>query len=356
MKIAFFCSAKNKIPVFKTGGTEQPIYYLLKELAKKGHDITLYAAKGSKVPGVKIKEISPIVTGQKRKNLYAQERIASFFDLKALADFFKYEADNFDIIQFNGYLFYQILPFTIFSNTPVIIRINYPHNFIYPYVKEELLKYKNNIYYLPISNFIKSSMPDLNYFDPIYPSLDFNDFKYSDKHKGYLLFVGRLCYDKGVHLAIEAAKKAGEKLIIAGRNDDEDLSYFNNFVKPYINDNIEYVGEIDFREKIALYRGAKATLFPILWNEPFGNVMIESMACGTPIIAFNRGACREAIKNNVSGLLVKDGNINKMAEAVNNINKISRKETREWAKSKFSNQIIIDSYEEVYRKILKNKK
>jgi glycosyltransferase involved in cell wall biosynthesis len=353
MRIAFFCSAKNIIPSLKTGGTEQPIYYLIKELASRGHKITLYAAKGSKVKGVKVKEISPIVTGQKRKNLYAQERIASLFDLSALADFCKNEADGFDIIQFNGYLFYQILPFTKFFNTPVLIRINYPHNYIYPYVKEELKKYKKNIYYLPISKFIKSSMPDLKYLDPIYPSLDFNDFKYSDKHKGYLLFMGRVCYDKGVHVAIKIAQKAKKKLIIAGRNDDLDSDYFNLKVKPYLNKNIKYVGEVDFREKIKLYRGAEALLFPILWDEPFGNVTIESMACGTPVIAFNRAACKEAIKNRVSGLLVKNGDINKMIDAVNEVKNISRKKTREWAINKFSNQIIVDDYEKVYKKILK---
>ena len=131
MKIALFCSAKNKIPSGKTGGTEQPIYYLAKGLARRGHEVTLYAAYGSKVKGAKVKEISHLVTSVKRKNLYAQERIASFFDLNALADFFKNDANNFDLIQFNGYLFYEILPFTKFSKIPVIIRINYPHNFIY---------------------------------------------------------------------------------------------------------------------------------------------------------------------------------------------------------------------------------
>lgn len=351
MKIALFCSAKNKIPSSETGGTEQPIYYLAKELAERGHDITLYAARGSKVPGVKIREISPIVTGQKRKNLYAQERIASFFDLNALAAFFKKDANNFDLIQFNGYLFYEILPFTKFSNIPVIIRINYPHNFIYPYIKEDLKKYKN-VYYLPISDFIKSAMSGLNYLNPIHPSIDLNDFEYSSKHKGYLLFIGRICYDKGVHIAIEVAKRAKKKLIIAGRIDDEDSSYFSKNIEPNLCENIKYIGEVNFKEKIKLYKSAEVMLFPILWDEPFGNVIIESMACGTPVVAFNRAACDEAISDNESGLLVKDADINDMVVAVKNIAKISRKKTREWAENNFSINTMIEKSEKMYKKII----
>ena len=117
MTIALFCSSRNIIPANKTGGTEQPIYYLARGLVKKGHQITLYAAKGSKIPGVKVREISPFATFTKQKHLNIQERISSFYDLIALADFFKNEADNFDIIQFNNYIFYEILPFVKFSKT-----------------------------------------------------------------------------------------------------------------------------------------------------------------------------------------------------------------------------------------------
>jgi len=352
MKIALFSSSRNKIPSFKTGGTEQPIFYLARELVKRNHQVTLLAARGSKIPGVKIKEISPFTTCLKQQYLNIQERIASFYDLTALADFFIKEAENFDIIQFNSYIFYEILPFTKFSKTPVIIRINYPHHLIYPYIKNYLKQFKN-VYYLPISNFIKTVMPGLTYLNPIYPAVDMNDFKFSNKPQDYLLFIGRICPNKGAHLAIKIAQKVKKKLILAGRIDEEDpQEYFNNFIKPYLdNRKIIYLGEVGFKEKIKLYRNAQATLFPIQWDEPFGNVPIESMACGTPVITFNRAAMPEAVKNRISGFIVGDGNIKEMISAVKDISKLSRIKVRKWAEDNFSIREAVKKYEDLYKKL-----
>jgi len=350
MKIALFCSSRNIIPTKKTGGTEQPIFYLAKGLAEKGHQVTLYAAKGSKIPGVEVREISPFTTCVKQKYLNIQERIASFYDLSALADFFYSEADKYDIIQFNSYMFYEILPFTKWTKTPTIIRINYPHSLIYPYIKSQLLEFKN-VHYLPISKFIMSAMPELPYLDPIYPAVDMDDFKFSDRSKDYLLFIGRICHNKGAHIAIEVAKKTKKKLIIAGRIDQEGgQEYFKIFIEPYLdNKNIKYVGEVNFKTKIKLYQGAQATLFPIQWDEPFGNAPIESMACGTPVITFARAAMSESVKDEVSGFIVRDGSVNEMVRAVKRIAKIDSKQTREWAEDNFSNKRIVDQFEEIYK-------
>jgi len=352
MKIALFCSSRNRIPSIKTGGTEQPIFYLAKGLAERGHRVVLYAAKGSKVPGVRVREISPFATFSEQKYLNIQERISSFYDLTALSDFFKNEADKFDIIQFNSYIFYEILPFIKFSKTPVIIRINYPHNLIYPYIKDGLKKYRN-VHYLPISRFIKSVMPGLKYLDSIPPAVDMDDFKFSNKPKDYLLSIGRICHDKGTDIAIEVAKKLKIKLILAGRIDEQEpYNYFNKFIKPNLkNKHIEYIGEVDFREKIKLYQGAQATLFPIQWDEPFGNVPIESMACGTPVVAFNQGAIKESVKNSLSGYIVKDAN--EMIKAIKNIDKLKREKVREWAEDNFSLDQYIKKHEEVYRQLIK---
>jgi len=353
MKIALFCSSRNIIPSLKTGGTEQPIFYLARELAKKGHKITLYAARGSKVPGVRIEEISPFVTCVKQKHLNIQERISSFYDLTALSDFFKNEADKFDIIQFNSYIFYEILPFVKFSKTPVIIRINYPHNLIYPYIKKHLKQFKN-VHYLPISDFIKTIMPDLNYLNPIYPAIDLNDFKFCPKPDDYLLFIGRICSNKGTHLAVKVARKVKKKLIIAGRIDEQPpQEYFKKFVEPYIdNKDIIYVGEVDYKTKIKLYQKALVTLFPIQWDEPFGNIPIESMACGTPVITFNRAAMSESVKNKVSGFIVKDGDTEEMVKVVKNIKKLDRAKVRKWAEKNFSLNKYISQYEKMYQELI----
>lgn len=356
MKIALFCSSRNIIPPQKTGGTEQPIFYLARGLAERGHRVTLYAGRGSKVPGVKVKEISPFNLFSK-DYLDFRDLIASFYDLTALASFFRKEAKNFDVIQFNSYMFYEILPFIDFSrvSAPVIIRINHSHNLIYPYIKNRLKKFKN-VYYLPISNFVKTCMPGLSYLKPIYPAIDLEDFKFSKNPDDYLLFIGRLCFKKGAHLAIKAARKARKPLIIAGRIEEQPpYPYFKNFILPHIdNKNIIYAGEVDYKTKIKLYRRAFATLFPIQEDEAFGNVQIESMACGTPVIAFDRAACREAILDKESGFIVEDGNINQMAAAIKNIPSLDRLKVRKWAEDNFSLQRIVDEHECLYKNLIKN--
>jgi len=357
MKIAFLCSSRSIIPPQKTGGIEWATYYLVRELARRGHEITLYAAPGSFIKGVKIKKISPFPAFVKQKYLNLQERVANFYDFSAYADFFSSsENKKFDLIFCTNYLFYEILPFTKQSDVPVISQICYPHGEIYPYIKKYLKRFKN-IYYLPGSEFIKKIMPELPYLDPIYPSVDPDDFHFSNNPKDYLLFIGRICSEKGIHLAIEVALKAGKKLIIAGGVSETNLGYFNEVIKPYLdNKKIRYVGEVDLKTRVKLYQGALALLFPIQWNEPCGNVMIESMMCGTPVIAFNRAAVKEVIKNNYSGVIVKDGDVSAMSEAVLVAEKIDRKKIREYAERQFSIKKEADKFEKICRKILELKK
>lgn len=354
MKIAFFLSSRNILPPLKTGGIEQPAYFLIQELVKRGHQITLFSAPGSKISRVSIKEISPFHVLTKLKHGNLEERVANFYDFAALADFFSSgQQENFDLIQFNDYLFYKILPFAKLSKIPIVIQINYPHGEIYPYLKEAISKIKN-VYYLPMSNFIKNVMPGLNYLEPLYPAIDIKKFPLSNKKRKHLLFIGRICPDKGVHLAIEATKKAKQKLIIAGPVKDTDQAYFNNQIKPFLNnEDILYVGEVNFKAKVKLYQQAKATLFPILWDEPFGIVLIESMACGTPVIAFDRAAAREIIKNNVSGFIVKNGSAQAMAAAVNKAGHLGRMDVRQWAADNFSIEKIAEQYEKICKKIIK---
>jgi len=352
MKIALFCSSRNEISSLRNGGTEQSIYYLALGLASRGHQVTLYAAKKSKVPGVKIKEISPWpVKSQDIKFINIKDRIASFYDLTALADFFKNEIDNYDIIQYNSFSFHEILPFVRYTTKPIVIRINYPHKFFYRYTKK-YLKQCRSVYFLPVSKFIKTILPGLNYLKPIYIGIDMNDFEFSGKSGDYLLHIGRICFDKGAHIAISIAKKIGKKLIIAGgMTENHHRKYFQDKIAPFIDGRqIIYLGEVGFKEKVKLYQSAQATLFPILWDEPFANVPIESMACGTPVISFNTASAREAIKDKKTGFLVN--NKAEMIKAVKNINIISRLLTRQWAEKYFSLNRCIDDYEKIYEKIV----
>ena len=119
-------------------------------------------------------------------------------------------------------------------------------------------------------------------------------------------------------------------------------------IKPHLDKDIRYIGEVDFKTKIKLYQGALATLFPIQEPEALGNVLIESMACGTPVIGFDIGATKEAIKDGENGFLVRSGDIKGMAQAIKNVNKIDRQKVRQWAEKKFDTKIITEQYEKMY--------
>jgi glycosyltransferase involved in cell wall biosynthesis len=353
MKIAFWGSARNIIPPPKTGGGEQSAYYLAKELTERGHEVTLYAAPGSEIKGAKTKEVSPFPTFIKTKHANLQERITSCYDLMALSDFFSSGEDKkYDLIYYTNYIFYDILPFAKWSSAPVVIRVNYPHDMIFPYLKNRV-KDIDNVYYLPISHFIKTIMPGLSYLDVVYTALDFKDFPFSDKGGEYLLFIGRICPDKGADLAVRAALKSGKKLIMAGKVYEVHQDYFDKKIRPFIdNKQITYIGEADFETKIKLYQNALATLFPIQWNEPMGTVMLESMACGTPVIAFDRAAVREIIKDKESGFIVKDGSVEKMAAAATKASEMDRRQVRSWVEDNFSIELWAEKFEQECRQLL----
>lgn len=354
MKIAFFLSSKNVVSHDRGGGVEYFSYYLTKELARRGHDLSVYAASGSKIPGVKIKEVSPFPTNINMEYANLQERISSFYDSSALADFFiGGEWKKFDLVQYNNYIFYEILPFIKLADIPVIIHIHYSHKTIYPHIKDKLLQYKN-VHYLPVSDFTKTLMPDLPYLDKVYPAIDLKDFPYSGGAGDYLLFLSRICPEKGTHLAIKAARQAGEKLVIAGGVSRAHRKYFNDEIRPYIdNKNVVYVGEADLKTRVKIYQRAKALLFPIQWDETFGLVAAEAQACGTPVITFDRAAAKEIIKDGVSGFIVPDGDTDKMAAAVKKINKLDRKKVRAWAEKNFSVALWAKKYEDIYKKLIK---
>ena len=356
MKIAFFLSSKSIVPPPKTGGVEYAIYSLIRELAKRGHKITVYAAPGSKIPGAECRAISPFPTFSNQKYANLQERITNFYDSIALSEFARgRDWKNFDLIHYGNYLFYEILPFAKLIGKPIIAEINYPHESIYPYIAKDIKKF-TNVYFLPVSKYIAANMTGLNFLEPVNPGLDVADFPFGKKVGEYLFVIGRICPAKGIHTAIRVAELAKRKLVIAGPVSEIDQEYYNKEILPNIdNKSVVYLGEIDFETKLKIYKNALATLFPIEWNEPFGLVMIESMACGTPVIAFDRAAVREVIKNQGSGNIVKDGDVVGMAKAVQWAARLNRKKVRQWVEDNFSIQIAVEKYERICIKLIAKK-
>ncbi|MCK5085412.1 glycosyltransferase family 4 protein, partial [Candidatus Parcubacteria bacterium] len=211
-------------------------------------------------------------------------------------------------------------------------------------------KWKNKANYVSISNNQRKGMPDLNYAATVYNGLDIEKFKFQKKHKNYLAFLGRFSSEKGVDTAVKVAAKSGEKIKIAGNIWGN--GFYNEKVKPYLKKGeIENVGLLREDQLSDFLGGAKALLFPIRWEEPFGLVMIEAMACGVPVIAFNRGSAPEVIKHGKTGFIVE--NEEEMIEAIKNIDKIDREDCRKHIEGNFTVGKMVDGYEDVYGKILK---
>lgn len=327
---------------------------VVEELEKRGHDVTLYASKDSTI---KIKKVSAGMTSYyKLKNkamsggFHDQLQMTLYEQLLASKMYEDSQKGKFDIIH-AYHLVPKILPFVNLTKTPTVFTLHDPMDASW----NKIIKYcqwKNKANYISISDDQRKGMPDLNYVGTVYNGLDLKNFKLQKRHKNYLAFLGRYSKEKGIDTAIRVALKADEKLKMAGNIWGG--GFYDENVKPFLEKGkVEDVGFLDRSKLSSFLGGAKALLFPINWEEPFGLVMIEAMACGTPVIAFNRGSVPEVVKHGKTGFIVE--NEKEMIEAIKNIDQIKRKDCRRHVEENFTIKRMVDGYEEVYGKILSKK-
>jgi glycosyltransferase involved in cell wall biosynthesis len=194
--------------------------------------------------------------------------------------------------------------------------------------------------------------PDLNWIANCPNALDFSVYPCKPHRGEYLLFLGRLSPDKGAHRAVAVAMEAGLPLKIAGKmQEGKEREYFHGLVEPHLVDGIEYLGEVTHGEKVELLQNARATLFPIEWEEPFGLVMIESMACGTPVIATRHGAVPEVMDQGQGGVIVD--NYKQMAAALELADAIDPLDCRRYAEERFAPERMVGDYLRAYREALR---
>ena len=224
----------------------------------------------------------------------------------------------------------------------------------------EFFSHYPNAYFAPISNRQKELYPGLNYTETVYNGIDEKAFAFSHKPGKYLLFVGRIKEGdpKGVSDAIRVAKSTGLPLKIVGNV--ESSQFFDREIRPHLSDVIEFVGDpksvegsLTLAQRVAIYQGASALLVPIHWEEPFGIVMIEAMACGTPVVAYRRGAIPEVIEEGKTGFIA--GNQEQMVAAVKKIGRIDRSACRRLVEEKFTIEAMVSGYEAVYNNILSSR-
>ncbi|MCK5466144.1 glycosyltransferase family 4 protein [Candidatus Parcubacteria bacterium] len=351
LKIAQIAPLWEAIPPKKYGGIEIMIDKITNELLKRGHEVTLFASGNSKTKA-KLKAVFPKSLFEIKVDWYHRSQ-----NLINAANAFSM-ADEFDVIHNhtgdNGLLFSEI------SKTPVLTTL---HNVLPGSKQKNSDEYITMKYFSRKTNFVSISFDQrthtdikFNYVDTIYNGINLKDFTFNPKPQDYLVWLGRIHYGKGLWNAVNAAKVSKEKLIIAGNITCEtDEEYFQS-VKPMIDGKqIKYIGEVGLKKKNELLSNAKAVLFPTIWEEPFGLVMTEAMATGTPVIGFKKGSVPEVIKNGKTGFVVK--NDKEMIKAIRNIDKIDRAECRKRVEDNFTVEKMVDGYEKVYKKIIiKSKK
>lgn len=342
MRIAQLVSNYHTVPPKKAGAIYQVVDRIVNGLIDRGHDISLFAS-GDSVTEAKLHAVTEVGTSQMG---ISDVMVRHYMHLLASTCYER--ADEFDIIHSHFNLisaFYSGL-----VRTPTVQTI---HSMIlddtYPFLYA--LKDRN---YISFSHSQRKQMPDINWIGNVYHGLDMNEFLYNAVPDDYYLFMGRIVEEKGPHLAIRAAKGAGKRIIIAGRSDRDDRYWHDEMESEIDGDQVQYIGEADNVSKIEYFRKAKALLFPIKWEEPFGLVMIEAMACGTPVIAFDRGSAAEIVRDGETGFIVKD--VEGIKEAMGKIDTISREACRDRAERFFSLDKMLVGYERIYERVIESNK
>jgi len=329
---------------------------LAEGLSAKGHRVDFFGPTGSEsaTAAILTQNLRPLATNnQEFQALLAggeelRHYVPSLWDNYLAEEMFRRAVTGeYDILHFHHPEI--ALPLARrYRDVPVVYTLNDP---VYPWYKEIFELYHSpNQHYVSISNNQRRDAPDLNYTATVYNGIDTDDFRFSAEHEDYLLFAGRIVPEKGVKEAIAVAEATDHRLLIIGPVAPGAQGYFDQYIKPYLNDKILYLGFIERDKILPYYQKAKALLLPLQWEEPFGLTAIEAMACGTPAIAISRGSMPEIIKNRKTGYLVNS--VGEMIDAVGKVNKLDRRACREHVKTHFSLKQMVDGYEAVYHKVL----
>ena len=364
MRIAQIAPPWIPIPPKHYGGTENVIYHLVEEQVAQGHDVTLLAPGDSKTSA---KLVSFYPKSLLESGVPWSMHLKAFYHLQKAVDYIKEQ--RFDIVHTHlssssdMYLF------------PLIAHLGTPHvttlHSIFPFDRDARSNrtgdadsfYMEWAPFLPmvaISESARKNVPyPLNFVGVVHHGLYMQDFPPVKRRMGEnFVWLGRFMPEKGAHLAIEVAKRAQVPLVLAGvidRHSKISMDYFEQVIKPQIGkDQITHMGPVNMRQKNNLFGRARGFLNPIEWEEPFGMVMIESMAMGCPVITFARGAASEIITDGETGFLVNT--VDEMVSAISKIDTIDREAVRKYVKQNFSSQVMAKNYVEIYKKVIQIQK
>jgi glycosyltransferase involved in cell wall biosynthesis len=336
MRIAHIAPVATTIPPRKSGSVETMTSLLTEGLVTRGHEVTLFATGDSKTKAT-LCAIYP--HGYWHDEHMWPWELYEMLNLAAAVE----RATDFDIIHYEAAYYPMSLAFARLSSTPIVQTLHHS-----PSAAEVRLWAR-----YPEAPFVAISaeqgrlLSGLNVVDTVLHGIDTDNFTFREKPDDYLLFLGRFTEGKGVLQAIEIAKRIGLRLILAAAEDE----YYRERVAPHVDGHhVVYYGEADFHAKVTLFGGARALLYPIQAREPFGLVLAEAMACGTPVAALDRGAVREVVDEGVTGMIFED--LEEMANELPRLFDLDRHRVRERAVARFGAARMVDEYVSVYTRIV----
>ena len=338
MRIAQVAPLYESVPPHGYGGTERVVSYLTEELVREGHDVTLFASGDSETAA----HLVPCTP----RSLRLSKAIDTLAHHILMLEQVFQRADEFDLIHFHiDYLHFPLSRRGSFNQlTTLHGRLDLPD---LPLLYDEF----SEMPVVSISNSQRKPLPQANWVGTVYHGLAPGSFTFREKAEKYLLFLGRISPEKRVDRAIKIARRARRKLKICAKIDRVDRYYFNKQIKHQLDHpSIEFVGEVGHKKKNELLGGASALLFPIDWPEPFGLVMIEALACGTPVIAFPSGSVPEIIIQGKTGFIVNE--IEEAVDAVHRISSIDRRKCRREFEHRFTDRRMAQDYVRIYEQQL----
>jgi len=339
VRIAQVAPLYESVPPKLYGGTERVVSILTEELVRQGHEVTLFASGDSETAAHLVAPCRRALRLDPRSVDYLAYHILMLEQVYQIADEFDVIHFHVDYLHFPGSRSHSLTQLTTLHG-----RLDLP----------ELVPLYREFAEMPvvsISDAQRAPLPWVNWIGTVHHGLPEEFYTFREQPGSYLAFLGRISPEKGVDQAIEMAKRTGIPLKVAAKVDRADREYYEAMIKPLLDDPIvEYIGEIGDKDKNEFLGHARALLMPVNWPEPFGLVSIEALACGTPVIAYNRGAVPEVLKDGLTGFVVP--NLQAATEAVLRLPQVSRRSCRRHFENRFTASRMSKDYEILYNKLM----